>query len=432
MLVAFAFLVPVAYVPGLVSTATAGRWAVVAAAGAWALASGKVSMASPAHWLGAAFLAWCWATLQWSVSPLDTAGALLHVLALAAVFCWASQADDLEPVMIAFGVGMAVNFVFAIPQVMGLFPVAQVTGMPGTVDFRNAAGLMLNKSWLAQAGAVTLTWLLANGRRNLSIAEWRVWTLCAGGATAILPLTAGVLVALAVTWLWWAWPTLRARRGTPRACAVMTSAVCAIILACYVRFIVLGVPPGAGEAEHGALQSVNNRLEFWQVLWANVGWLGYGLGTLPELMPQFGRAECDLLELAFETGLVGAALFAGVMAYALGCPVPAARPVKAALVALLLASATSFPLHVPSTAFAAAILAGHLCGRRARASADGSARPLRGAADEDRLRGAQRAAAGGLLTPAGDVAALLARSELALVGGALPAAFQRDRHGARA
>jgi O-Antigen ligase len=330
------FAVSIAYLP-LPSYSTAGRWAVCAFV-CVLLWQARPKM-GPAHWMGLAFLVWCFLSFFWSVGKLDTINQLYHILLLAGVFVVASVETDLWPTTLALGCGITVSAVIAFLQLNGYHPVSAVTEGEFGVG---GAGLFLNKDFFAQVASPAL--LLAIG-----FGTWAFVPAALFGVIATASREAWIATALGgLVLICWKLPSFKWR-------VAVTVAIVALCFAA-LRYD-LNLLNGA------RLSSFNDRIAFWQYTLPNITWLGYGLGTYPLLWPGWDHAHNEFLELAFEIGL-GVVPLVGVFVYALSASLSA--PAQAALVSLLVSACTYFPFHQPTTAFLAALLAGHLCGARDR------------------------------------------------------------------
>jgi hypothetical protein len=289
--------------------------------------------------MGLVFVVWCFLNFFWSMGKLDTINQLYHILLLAGVFFVASAETDLKPTAIALGCGVAVSAVIALLQLSGYHPVAAVT--QGSFGW-GGAGLFLNKDFFAQVASPSL--LLSAGLG--------LWAMVPAALFAVVATTSReawiATVVGGMVLLWWKLPSLQWRIF----CAFVLLVVGAVLLRFDLNFL-----------HGGRLTSLNDRLAFWQYTLPNITWLGYGLGTYPLLWPGWQHAHNEFLELAFEIG-GGVVPLIGVFVYALGGSV--SLPARAALVSLLVSACTYFPFHQPTTAFLAALLAGHLCGGRDR------------------------------------------------------------------
>jgi len=288
------------------------------------------------------------ASFVWSNGRLDTIHESFHLLLLAGVFFVASAAEDIQPVAIGVGLGVCVSAVIGILQLAGYQPVYQMI---------TPAGLYLNKDFFGQVAGVSL--VLSTGLG--------LWWLVPGALFGLIATTsrdawfAAVAGGCVLVWCWlpyWRW-----RVGF--ALTMVVAAVVALWLDLHIGL------HGVDNQIGGRLSSLNDRLAFWQYTIPNITFLGYGFGTYPLFWQGWLHAHNDFLELAFEIG-AGVLPLIGVFIYALGASVSPAA--KAALATVLVTALAYFPFHEPTTAFLAALLAGHLCGCRDRLRVAQSAR----------------------------------------------------------
>ena len=316
------FVVAVACLPGVPSATTAPRWAVLSGAVPLMLWSVRVTM-TPGHWLGLGFVAWAGAGLAWSVSPWDTVGELWRLAVLAGSFCLGAVSRDLTRCWTMLAAGVSVSAAVAILQEAGVTPIFVMSDPP-------VGGLFANKNVLAELAAASLVAVLA-------LRSWR-WVPGPLLAT-VLPASRGVLVALALTGLY-------ALVGRMRWRWIAFIAMVSAIAIGGALLLDLQLP--------GRVTSLNQRLAIWHNALFDLRWFGWGLGS------SLDYAHNELLHLALELGL-GSLLLWVSFGYAIGGPLVTERLV---LVTILAEGLFAFPLHMPATAFLAALCAGRLCGAR--------------------------------------------------------------------
>jgi len=113
-------------------------------------------------------------------------------------------------------------------------------------------------------------------------------------------------------------------------------------------------------------ESVLIRLGIWETAWKYTELFGRGLGSFVVDFPAAAPGvHCEPLQLAYELGVFGLPALV-VFIYAMGAPADAFPAARAALVAIAALGLVSQPLHMPLTAFAAALCAGRLCAHRYR------------------------------------------------------------------
>lgn len=337
------FLVAVAYVPGVPSAATAGRWW-AAAVGVSVLLLRTPTRPGTGHRLGAALLTWAaLSTALWSVSGWDALGGMLQLLVGAGVFLVAAEAglEATRRAWLWFALGVSMSAPVALLQVSGWSPVIAL--QPGV-------GLFLAPNMAGEAGALALIGAL--GMRGDSLRLWRLrapaWALAVGPATLLLT-TGGrapvaMLAAAGAAALWLGRPDWRA------SLAALYLGGAALLTAAWAD----GLLGHAGR--------LSDRLEIWSRYGLAINPWGDGLGAAAVAMTGYEHAHSEFIEFAFELG-IGSVLMWGVLLHALG-----ARPVleRAALAACAAQCLVWFPLHDPATFFMVAVLAGALCGERLR------------------------------------------------------------------
>lgn len=322
----------------LPSAVEAPRWILVGVAAAAALLQTRIEV-SPAHKVGAAFLLWCVASIGWSISPLDSAGAVVALAVLAAVFCVAAETEDLEPTMFALALGACINAAAAIAQLAGLHVFVQIPEQATMLPI----GLMGNKNHLANLGVLGLFAATAVIGRRAGVALW-----LGSAAAALLPASRGALLALVAAAAASRWKAF-GLRWWPFALG------CAILAAAAVAVDLWIVPERFG-------RSVATRFEMWDWTVSNLAFFGWGIGTYGAVFP-FEHASNDALELAFEVG-PGVLLLAVLARQLLHAH---ASPAWTMLLAVLVESLVSSPLHQPATAVVAVGMAGWIAGDRWRA-----------------------------------------------------------------
>lgn len=329
-----AFLVSIAYLPGITSAAVAPRW--------WAIVVGAplvllfVERIRPelGHALGLLFFAAAALSIFWSVSPIDTANFLFLLAGLGAVFCAAAEEQSLEPVWLGLGAGAAVNTVIALAELY--IPAARS-------ECGCAAGLFLQQDFMGAFCAIALIALVLGIERKRWVAGAMI--AAAGLGLCLSHSRGAILSAAGALFLAGAW------RLTPRY-RNATIAAGILFAAGFVAFDAMVV--------HSRTQTILTRLVEWDYVINNMHWLGWGFGTLGSVFT-FEHAENEFVELAFDLGLLSLIFWAFVA--------QALTRVKAnvssfVLVGLILDGLTSFPLHNPATAFVAAVALGDLCGAR--------------------------------------------------------------------
>lgn len=334
---AVTFLTMIAYLPGIPSATTAGRWAVMAAGTSLLLLVPLRPSSSfvGGQWTGAALLTWAALSVVWSVSPFDSIGAVIQLFALGAMFALGAVTVDLTRVWGALVIGAAVSLPFTALQYVGLQPVQDAlrAGFHDN-DGRLLSGLFLARDPFTQIAVIAAV-AAAGLRRYFVAAAFLAAVYLAGGRTPALMLAAAALV--------WAW-----HRAPIRQSFVV---VLALIMA--VAFFVAFTGGGSGL----------NRAEIWTTTIENFSILGAGAGTFKVAWPGYGFAHNEFLQLGFELG-VGSIFLIGTIAHAFRCP---GHVLDKAILAALMGSALVWqPFQLPATALVAAFVLGHLCAGAAR------------------------------------------------------------------
>lgn len=329
MLALLTFMVCVAYLPGIPSAASAPRMWVIAMGAATLLMGVRRIRATPGHWLGVALIGYCAATTYWGFSTYDEVGAIAQLLFLAGVFCLGAEAKTLRPCYIALALGVSVSSVFAIAQTVGLEPIV-------TLPNAGAPGLFLNRDSQAELAAVSVIGL--SGMITPLLAGPLIVLMLVTSRGAFLGLAAGF-----ASWLYF--------QGYVRPRHLITMALAAALLVGLDSYFV-----------PWRINSLDGRFEMWNWAAANMTWFGWGWGDFGTVFSAFDYAHNEFIQAAFELG-VGSLLLWAVFAYALGGPLAIERSI---LIAILVEGVVGFPLHTPTTAFMAALVAGRLCGARYR------------------------------------------------------------------
>lgn len=327
-----AMLVPAAYLPGVVSTTTMGRWGLMSLASAWFIVTLKDVTMTPSHWMGLAFLVWCAVSFFWTPSPWDTAGELLRLALLAVVFVAASGIADLGRFSSALALGVLLSAPFAVAEFLGVEPV---------VKYGHAiSGLFGNRDMLAEIA--TASSILCLFRRQWILGALILALAASTGSREVPLMLLASVTFYALTQRWFLVIALAA------------------VLACVLAY--------ADSALAHRFSSMNMRLDIWETTILNVSLIGYGLGSYATLVPYFEFAHSEILQYAFELG-AGSLFLWGVFLYATDPLRPSGQTAERATLAALFASCVvSFPLHMPATAFLIAALAGYLSGCRHRAA----------------------------------------------------------------
>lgn len=324
-----AFTVSVLYWPGIAGAATTPRWALLFAVVPWLVGCTRWTTA---HLFGALFIGWAALSLFWTADTLDSINALLILGLSALIFNLGYELQDLRPVYVGAGIGIAISGVIA------SFQVAEINIVRGY----GPAGLFVNPIFLGEAAGLVLVGAVGE----------RLW-LVAAIVTPALALSAARAAML----------------GGALALAIHFRNRWRLLLAIAV---VAGLAVAAYSWGRVRLDSSElERLAIWRSTWAGVTWLGHGIGSFWSTYPQFDIrphpprrpefAHNEWLNVAFELGPVGFVLFCS-WCISLAGPLNSSRLV---LITLAVESCFAFPLHLPTTAFLGMLCAGHAVRDRA-------------------------------------------------------------------
>lgn len=330
-----AFLVAIAYMPGISGVGNSPRWALLSVViPAMMLVPGPLRSANPdtsapVHVAGAIFLLYAIFSMTWTVSGWDGLDQIWKFILLGMVFMLGARMENMRPVYTAFGLGIGVN---------SLVMIAQKFFWPELVV---GSGLFFNPNFAGEAAVLALVATAAEG----------LWVSCAlAWPSLILSGARGAVLALCVAALAWVWQRQK-----------LLAALIALLVATLV---------GASLSLGKGIASISERLDLWADVVQQLTVFGHGVGSFVTAFPKgathidtlalhFDHAHNDILEIAFQFGLPGGA-FVGVVAYTL---YRSAKPTEfLVLVAFMVTGLVGFPLFEPATAFLAALVAGHACG----------------------------------------------------------------------
>lgn len=321
-------LLPVAMLPGLMSAGTVPRWGLLALTLPLMLYWVRWDRV-PYKLLLVSILTYAAASTLWAEVHLDAQLGLFRALLLAAAFCVGATCGEetFDRTLLLMSVGVATTLPLVILQVMGY------TGIPQTAP---PAGLFLNKNVLAESAALLLVYS-AYMRRYLLAALLLVIVILAKEKAAFVGLIIVTIVAL--------YPR-------HRKIALALLGLCAIGVA-----LLIDTP------------SAQDRLDIWTDTLRGVTFLGNGIGSFYAMFPAEAissnviairpeQAHNDFLQVLFELGAPGTILIAALAAAAFRKDL---SPERLLLVFVLASGAFAFPMHMPLTAFVAALAAGRLC-----------------------------------------------------------------------
>ncbi len=337
-LVTLAFLLSIAYWPGISGGSTTPRWALLSVFIPFLLMFHRVPL-TVGHLCGIFFLGYAGISIAWAPYLQFALNAYWQLILMAGAFAIGSSLTSLRSVLIALGLGFAVNGMFVIMQGIWWNPwhYLETPGNP------NIVGSFINGNLLSECTAITL----------IGLAAYRVWWLALLQLPAIiLPWTNGTprgpIVAIAVALIAWLWT----RRP------IIATHIAGLLMICGI--LVIG----------GHNDSVYQRYNFWIDTIKGINtWWGHGIGSYYITFPEYSEhsntlisrpenAHNDWLEYIYELGI-------GVipLIYLIGIALRSNKePERLMLLGAITISVVGFPLHMPTGQFMAALTAGCLCG----------------------------------------------------------------------
>lgn len=320
----FGLLLSLAFLPGIIDLATVPRWGVLAVGLPICLLLNQRAELPATRWLGPITLGLMAMTAFWANDTLTALQEVSWLCIIAVAFYLGAITENLKSLWIGLAYGVAVSSFVAVGQRLGYFDL--LGGLVG-------GGLFTNKILMAEASMVCLIAMLAYGKWILSAILF-VGFCAAASRGALVGLIAGILC-----WLYVSRPQLAVRLG----------AVCAAIG--------VGIFLYMNSIHH---ESVTLRLEMWKAALTNATLIGHGVGSYSMSFPTWEHAHSDFFQAIYECGIF-ALPFTALMIYLV---VEGRDDVeKFVLVSVIASGLFAFPLHMPFTAFAAAIAAGSLIGR---------------------------------------------------------------------
>lgn len=324
-----AFVVAVAYWPGIFSAASMPRW--------WAIAIGLPLVSNvgakginrSVGWYLLVGICWAAGTLGFLEFPLMGALDLYLLLLLCGIILASSALDDIEPTIVAFGWGIAISSAMAMSQALGWSPIVQIAA---------PAGLFLNSEVLAEVAAPLLVF-----------AFWsRRWLLASFMYVPLALCHSRIAVLVAVIGLAYGWK--------PKFRLLKIGLIAGLCIGAGVSIAIFGI----GKAASGL-----DRILLWSTAVELITPLGRGLSwwALAHPDPREEFVHSDALQMMVELG-VGSLFFLAIpfMALRQGW---GNRGERATYVSICVEAVVSFPLHLPAQGFLFACLAGFLARDRA-------------------------------------------------------------------
>jgi hypothetical protein len=270
-------------------------------------------------------------SLSWTVNLSDGLNEFIQFAILTLAFVYGARLQSPERVFIGLAVGVSAS------SLIVLFHRQGITAQP--IVSTLIEGLFGNRNILAETATLTL----------IGCIGYRLWWFIPGLLPAILiqPFERASFIALIVAGGSWLWSKSKA-----------AAAVC-ILLAVASAW--------AASQVHLYSASTSELVQLWRETLSGITLFGHGLGSYYTDFPYYSmmdiaqtrpeHAHNDILELAFETGIVGACLYCVFIATALGMADGVSRSVLAAFVTF---GMFAFPWHIPTSGFIAALMLGNI------------------------------------------------------------------------
>ena len=318
-----AFLVPIAYVPGITGAAIATGWSVLSCALPIVTWREGAKQSSPVFiFLALAFLAYIYESMDWVDNPWTAMSTIWHYFILAGVFYAGTQLADLRTVAIGLALGFGISSILTLAQVLGFdWIIEYIPCRP--------SGLTFNPIILGEGCALTILLLI----------PYRLWWLVALLVPGLaLSQSRAAFLALAVGLvLGWCRPSRSTLWST--ACPLTWAALVAHDSADDFRWLV------------------------WRVLYHFLTLKGHGPGAIEAVLIRFNGvlyapayAHNEFLDLTYQYG-VGAIPAIILLLTPMSSVFSRAWP---AYSAFLICCLVSFPLHSPPLAFIGLVVAGHI------------------------------------------------------------------------
>lgn len=319
----FAFVVAIACISPFADGGTGARWSILSISVPLILMLTRPRAWTIGDCLGLLFLCWASCSLLWTPG-LGQGLFVLWGLVLFFTIGWLPTCA-MSATYKALGLALSLNGLIVALQVAGYHPVTEAIPPAGLFYNKNAGA---EATALALIGVLSLSW-----RWRLACSPMLITLVAfAGNTLSRTPLIA--LSTVATVWVW--------RRSKIYGCAAV---LCAALL--LVAFILL----------QSRAPSANLRMELWGEMFRGLTLLGHGIGATDWSYPFMEFAHNDYLQITFELGVVGAALWYGFIACCLAGPL---RTESYILIAFCVMGIFAFPLFMPGTVLVAGLAAGCL------------------------------------------------------------------------
>lgn len=297
-----AFLVSIAFWPGISGAATSPRWAIAA-----------VSLGY-LDWKLLPFVAFCFFAVDF-----DSA---VHWAIVCAAFCCGlnegqGTRSNIRKVCAATCGGVGISGVIAIFQYFGWQSISQVAS-PG--------GLFLNKNFMGEAACLAL----------IASLQYRLWLpglICVPALILSTSRASWIATILSLLFLLpWRW-----------GCVLLSTAVILLFI---------GWQTGVNLS---SFSSMDQRLWLWNDALHNLHWFGSGAYDFSTIQYREPNLHNDFLQLVYEFGVISI-IPLGVLLFSIS------ERSMAFVVAITVIASFGFPLQMPATAWFAAFMLGHFVG----------------------------------------------------------------------
>lgn len=325
----WAFVVAVAFIPHIMSSAFLPRWAAIVIGAPLVSRLTLERLSQGMQYVLVLGISWAACSVLVSPNPMHGALELFFIVAMVGAFVAASEIDSLDDAMTGLALGIAVSSVLCLLFLVGIRPVEQ-----NISNLELPAGLFYNSEVLAEFTAPVFLWAVLRKRWPLVLMTAVPMVAC-GSRVALLAAGAGLVYAL--------WRRSRLWGSVVAFGWVIAGAA-----------LVLFVP--------GRLSGSGQRVVVWLATLLAATPLGNGLGWFEAAHPIEQFAHSDAIQAINELGI--GALFLAAIPFLIMRSNRGSNAERAVFVAICVEVAVSFPLHVPGAAFVAAIVAGYLAGDR--------------------------------------------------------------------
>jgi hypothetical protein len=323
----WAFAVAVAFIPGIMSAAILPRWAVIMIGAPLVSRLSLDRLSQAMQYVLVLGLSWAACSILVSPDPMNGALLFFFMVAIVGAFLAASELETIDDAMTGLALGVGVSSIVCLLYLAGVQVASQATPNP--------AGLFYNSEVLAEFAAPVFLWTVISKRWPLAAMTFVPVAVC-NSRIALLVVAVGLLYA------YW-----------PRSRLLGVSLVVALFVCASVALVALG---------QGKINTAGLRVVVWLATLLAATPLGNGLGWFEAAHPAEQFAHSDAIQAINELGL-GSVFLAAIPVLILRSN-RGTNAERAVFIAICVEAIVSFPLHVPGTAFVAALVAGYLAGSR--------------------------------------------------------------------